>query len=43
MILEQLRVILNFKDSLKHQESNEKPKLVWILRDFSLQLVDRQG
>ena len=41
--LDQLRVIVNLKNSLASQAPREKTKLVWVLRDFALQLVDRNG
>ena len=41
--LDQLRVIVNLKNSLAQQAPEEKTKLVWVLRDFALQLVDKNG
>jgi hypothetical protein len=41
--LDQLRVIVNLKNNLAEQAPEEKTKLVWVLRDFALQLVDKNG
>ena len=41
--LDQLRVIVNLKSSLSAQSPEEKTKLVWVLRDFALQLTDKNG
>jgi hypothetical protein len=41
--LDQLRVVVNLKQALASQPPQEKTKLVWVLRDFSLQLVDKNG
>lgn len=41
--LDQLRVIVNLKNTLGEQAPKEKTKLVWVLRDFALQLVDKNG
>jgi hypothetical protein len=41
--LDQLRVVTNLKNCLASQMPTEKTKLVWVLRDFALQLVDRYG
>ena len=42
--LDQLRVITNIKNCLSSSQfPAEKTKLVWVLRDFALQLIDRYG
>lgn len=41
--LDQLRVVTNLKNCLASQMPTEKTKLVWVLRDFALQLIDRYG
>jgi hypothetical protein len=41
--LDQLRVITNLNKCLAGQLPAEKTKLVWVLRDFALQLVDKYG
>jgi hypothetical protein len=41
--LDQFRTVLNLKHCLAAQESAEKVKLVWVLRDFALQLVNKNG
>ena len=44
LALDQLRVITNLKNCLSpSQFPSEKTKLVWVLRDFALQLVDKYG
>lgn len=43
LALDQLRVVTNLKNCYPVQASTEKTKLVWVLRDFALQLVDRNG
>jgi hypothetical protein len=44
LALDQMRVILNLKKCLKQpQPETEKIKLVWVLRDFALQLADKNG
>lgn len=43
-ILDQLRVITNLKSCVSSSQfPAERTKLVWVLRDFALQLVDRYG
>jgi hypothetical protein len=41
--LDQLRTVINLKQTLAFQESEEKVKLVWVLRDFALQLMNKYG
>lgn len=43
LALDQLRVVTNLKNCYGAQTMTEKTKLVWVLRDFALQLVDRNG
>lgn len=43
LALDQLRVVVNLKQNLMAQPPAEKTKLVWVLRDFALQLVDKNG
>lgn len=43
LALDQLRVVTNLKNCYPTQTTNEKTKLVWVLRDFALQLIDRNG
>lgn len=43
LALDQLRVVTNLKNCYGAQTTTEKTKLVWVLRDFALQLVDRNG
>lgn len=40
--LDQLRTVLNFRQALP-QAQQERAKLVWVLRDFALQLVNKNG
>ena len=40
--LDQLRTVLNLRQALP-QAHQERAKLVWVLRDFSLQLVNKNG
>lgn len=40
--LDQLRVIVNLKKSFSGQE-NSQPRLIWVLRDFALQLINKKG
>ncbi len=41
--LDQLRVILNLKNCVNSSNEHSQPKFVWVLRDFSLQLIDKFG
>lgn len=51
--LEQLQVVLKLKtcvdntphqyDSSSYKYSSDHPKFIWVLRDFALQLVDKNG
>ena len=41
--LDQLRVVLNLQQCLTSQVHSHKPKLVWVLRDFALQLIGKRG
>ncbi len=43
LTLDQLRTVVNLKQSLANQDSKEKVKLVWVLRDFALQLINKNG
>ena len=43
MSLDQLRVVTNLKKIFAAQQEREKIKLVWVLRDFALQLIDKNG
>lgn len=43
LALDQLRVVTNLKNCLGGQMPSEKTRLVWVLRDFALQLIDRNG
>ena len=38
--LGQLQVVLNLKNCI---EKHGRPKFVWVLRDFALQLIDKEG
>lgn len=42
LALDQLRTVLNLKQALPQSQTN-KAKLVWVLRDFALQLVNKNG
>ena len=39
--LDQLRVIANIKDCLS--KNKMQPRLIWVLRDFALQLINKKG
>lgn len=39
--LDQLRVIANIKDCLSKNKT--QPRLIWVLRDFALQLINKKG
>ena len=41
--LDQLRVVTNLKNCIASKVPEERTKLVWVLRDFALQLVDKYG
>lgn len=51
--LEQLQVVLKLKGCVQNKEheyencsfkyNSQNPKFVWVLRDFALQLVDKNG
>lgn len=41
--LDQLRVILNLKKCLGSKCGESMTKFVWVLRDFALQLIDKNG
>ena len=41
--LDQLRVVTNLKSCVSSRLESERTKLVWVLRDFALQLVDKYG
>jgi hypothetical protein len=40
--LDQLRTVLNLRQALPHAD-HQCAKLVWVLRDFALQLVNKNG
>jgi hypothetical protein len=40
--LDQLRVVVNMQKCLNSNSSNQ-PKFIWVLRDFALQLMNKNG
>lgn len=41
--LDQLRVLVNLKNCLNKSTQKTQPKLLWVLRDFALQLINKKG
>jgi hypothetical protein len=41
--LDQLRIVAKLKQCLKGTGTEDKGRLVWVLRDFALQLVGKNG
>ncbi len=41
--LDQLRIVSKLKQCLKGTGNEDKGRLVWVLRDFALQLVGKNG
>lgn len=41
--LQTLSLVLNLVNSIDKDSSSTRPQFIWVVRDFSLQLIDSEG